>query len=75
MPSLTTTYHESSKKPESGMNPHFDNYCVWDDTPEDDPEAAPEYGDEREPGPDVEVGEVGEVVQTSVVSVRKSGYN
>ncbi len=56
------------------MNPHFDNNRVWDNTPENDPEAAPEYGDEREPGPDVEVGEVGEVVQASVVSVRKSGY-
>ena len=57
------------------MDPHFDNNCIWDDTPEDDPEAAPEYGDEWEPRADVEVGEVGQVVQAGVVGVRKSGYH
>ncbi len=57
------------------MNSQFDNNCVRDDTPEYDPETSPEYGNEREPRANVEVGEVGKVVQSGIVGVRKSGYH
>ncbi len=55
------------------MDPDPDNDGVRDNATEDDPEAAAEDGDEGKPGADVEVGEVGQVVQASVVGVRKAG--
>ena len=66
-------YHESTEKPEPGVDPDPDNDGVRDDSTEDDPEAAAEDGDEWKPGADVEVREVGQVVKASVVGVRKAG--
>ncbi len=55
------------------MDTDPDDDSVRDDSAEDDAEAAAEDGDEWKPGADVEVGEVGQVVQASVVGVGKAG--
>ncbi len=54
-----SNYHESTEKPEPGVDPDPDDDGVRDDSTEDDPEAAAEDGDEWKPGADVEVREVG----------------
>ena len=65
-------YHKCSQKPEAGMDPEPDDDGVGNEAPDDDPEAAPEDGDHREPGPDVEVRVVRQVVQPGVVGERKA---
>ena len=66
-------YHKSPEKPEPGVHPDRDDENVGNYSAGDDAEAAAEDGDEGEPGADVEVREVGQVVQASVVGVRKTG--
>ena len=67
-------YQERSQNPETCMDPELDGYGIGDEAPDEDPEAAPEDGDHREPGPDVDVGVVRQVEQPRVVGEWKSSW-
>ena len=49
------------------MDSELDDNGIGDEAPGNDPEAAPKDGDEREPGADVKVRVVSQVVQPRVV--------